>query len=365
MTVVVKIGTSSLTDKSGAIKDEAIEKLAKEISQARQDFERIVLVSSGAIGAGLPALGFTSERPVDSRTLQAASAIGQPRLMAIYGKEFAKFDISIAQLLMAPDDFFIRKRYLHARSTVEELLNANILPIVNENDAIADDAIRWGDNDRIAALLAQLLNAERLVMLTDTDGVFSRDPNQDGSDEAKLIHEIRSQEELDAQVGNSASSRGSGGMASKLTAAQIASWAGVTTTIASAARPNVVIEALQKDGEVGTTIRPHPRPLTAKKLWIAFALEPNGDILIDDGAAHALLHGGSSLLAVGVVGFTGEFEEGDAVNIKTSGGELIARGLISTSSESLQSLLGLNSTELPINSPAQIIHRDEMVLLNS
>ncbi len=365
MTIVVKIGTSSLTDAAGAIKSEAIEKLCLEIANARLQFERIVLVSSGAIGAGLPALGYTGSRPSDPRILQAASAVCQPRLMATYSEEFAKYNIEVAQLLMAPDDFFTRKRYLHARATVEELLSAGILPIVNENDAIADDAIRWGDNDRIAALLAQLLNAQQLIMLTDTDGLYSHDPHEKTSEEANLIHEIKFQEELDAQVGDSSSTQGSGGMASKLAAAQMASWAGVTTTIASATREKVVIDALVKDKKMGTTIHPHPKPLSARKLWIAFALLPKGRLTIDEGAEIALVKDGGSLLSVGVVKSTGDFLQNDAVDIENRQGEIIARGLSAVASTELASALRNNLKQSPVKSTNEVVHRDDLVLLKN
>lgn len=365
MTIVVKIGTSSLTDAAGAIKSEAIKKLCSEIANARKKFERIVLVSSGAIGAGLPALGHTGSRPSDPRVLQAASAIGQPRLMATYSEEFSKYDIDVAQLLMAPDDFFARKRYLHARATVDELLSAGILPIVNENDAIADDAIRWGDNDRIAALLAQLLNAEHLIMLTDTDGLYSHDPNEKTAEKANLIHDIKFQEELDAQVGDSSSTQGSGGMASKLAAAQMASWAGVTTTIASSTRENVVVDALLKDKKMGTTIHPHPKPLSARKLWIAFALIPKGELIIDEGAEVALVEDGGSLLSVGVTESAGEFVGNEAINIRNQQGEIIARGLSAASSEELHSVLNHGSNNPSGKSAIEIIHRDDLVLLKS
>ena len=363
MTVIVKIGTSSLADLSGAIKIEAIEKLCSEIAVARENFERIILVSSGAIGAGLPALGYVGIRPRDPRVLQAASAVGQPRLMATYSEIFLKYEIEVAQLLMAPDDFFVRKRYLHAKATIEELLSAGILPIVNENDAIADDAIRWGDNDRIAALLAQLVNANHLLMLTDTKGIYSRDPKMSNEEEAELIHQIDSQEDLVAQIGGSSNAQGSGGMASKLAAAQMASWAGVTTTIAAATQVNIVIDALQKKTDVGTTIHPHPKPLSARKLWIAFALETKGKITIDKGAQRAIIEEGGSLLSVGIIKAEGEFDESDAVEILNIEGETIARGLSSIDSHSLNEVLSRKPDELSGVKSNEIIHRDQLVLL--
>lgn len=359
--VVVKIGTSSLTKVDGSIKREAIAKLCDEVAEARKEYSHIILVSSGAIGVGLPMLGYTSGRPEDSRILQAASAVGQPKLMAIYGEELARHNLGCGQLLLAPDDFFVRSRYLHARSTLESLLEAGIVPIVNENDAVADDAIRWGDNDRIAALLAHLVKAEKLIILTDTAGIFSADPHLDES--ATLIPEIDSTAELTAAVGKSGGKQGSGGMSSKLTAARMAAWSGVTTTIASAASDRVLINALNESPETGTIVRPNQQKLSAKKLWIAFALEPNGTLQIDDGAEQALLNNGGSLLAVGVRSISGEWESGEAVSIINTVGKHIARGLCSVSSIDLAPLLGLSTKDHPKGSPEEVIHRDDLVLL--
>ena len=364
MTVIVKIGTSSLTKPDGSISKIAIDKLAEEIAIAKQDFPDIVLVSSGAIGAGLADLGYVGSRPTDSRILQAASAVGQPKLMATYAESFSKHNISIAQLLMAPDDFFARKRYLHARSTVEELLNSGILPIVNENDAIADDAIRWGDNDRIAALLAQLLNAEQLLMLTDTDGIYSQDPNKETSEKIKLIREIGSLDQIDAVVGGTSGNLGSGGMGSKLAAARMASWAGVTTTIAAATRRNVIANSLLQVGESGTIIHPKPKPLSARKLWIAFAVQPKGKLVIDNGAQEAIEGHGGSLLVVGVLEQHGVFDRGDAVEILNEKSELVARGLVSFSSSQLTDSLSKKVNGVTDEQSSEIVHRDELVILN-
>jgi len=359
--VVVKIGTSSLTKVDGSIKREAIAKLCDELAEVRKDYSHIILVSSGAIGVGLPILGYTSGRPEDSRILQAASAVGQPKLMAIYGEELARHNLGCGQLLLAPDDFFVRSRYLHARSTLESLLEAGIVPIVNENDAVADDAIRWGDNDRIAALLAHLVKAEKLIILTDTEGIFSADPHLDET--ATLIPEIDSTAELTAEVGKSGGKQGSGGMSSKLTAARMAAWSGVTTTIASAASDRVLINALNESPETGTIVRPNQQKLSAKKLWIAFALESHGTIQIDHGAEEALLNNGGSLLAVGVSSFSGEWESGEAVSIINTVGKPIARGLCAVSSIDLAPLLGLSTKDHPKGSPEEVIHRDDLVLL--
>jgi glutamate 5-kinase len=363
VTVVVKIGTSSLTQPNGEISISAIEKLTAEIVIAKKEFPEIVLVSSGAIGAGLADLGYDGSRPTDSRILQAASAVGQPKLMATYSRSFAKHGIATAQLLMTPDDFFVRKRYLHARSTVEELLSAGVLPIVNENDAIADDAIRWGDNDRIAALLAQLLNADHLVMLTDTDGVYTQDPNKKTSHSIELIREIKSFNQINATLGGSSGTLGSGGMESKLAAARMASWAGVTTTIGAATRENVVIESFKQSGSTGTIIYPQLKPLPAKKLWIAFAVQPKGKVVIDRGAQEAIEQHGGSLLAVGVLESDGEFDKGEAVEIFNEDAEIIARGLVSMNSNQLADYLRKKTDGVDSTNENKFVHRDELVVL--
>ena len=362
MTVVVKIGTSSLTKVDGSIKREAIAKLCDEVAVVREKYRDIILVSSGAIGAGLPTLGFMSSRPDDSRILQAASAIGQPKLMAIYGEELARHNLGYGQLLLAPDDFFVRDRYLHARSTLQSLLAAGIIPIVNENDAVADDAIRWGDNDRIAALLAHLVHAEKLIILTDTDGIFTADPHL--NEEATFISEIDSTSELGVVLGGSSGEQGSGGMSSKLAAARMAAWSGVTTTIASATRIGVLLDALNEVSGAGTIVRPNLRKLSAKKLWIAFALESNGTLQIDKGAEKALSDKGGSLLAVGVKRISGQWESGDAVSVISEDGNAIARGLCAVASDDLAPLLGLSTKDHPQGFPEAVIHRDDLVLLS-
>ena len=219
--VIVKIGTSSLTDDEGHIRPAVITKLCDEVAATRAEGHQVILVSSGAITAGLPALGFDgATRPKDARTLQAASAVGQRRLMAVYEQALATHGLVAGQLLLAPFDFFERTQYLHARGTLERLLELDVVPIVNENDAVTDDAIRFGDNDRIAALVAQLVGAERLVLLTDIAGLYTADPRKDP--DVALIREITSvTATLQADASGAGSDRGSGGMASKVQAARI------------------------------------------------------------------------------------------------------------------------------------------------
>jgi glutamate 5-kinase len=359
--VIAKIGTSSLTDASGALRSGAIDKLCAEVAAARSLGIQIILVTSGAISAGLPALGFEGQRPRDARTLQAASAVGQGRLLGLYDQSLGRHGIVAGQVLLAPLDFFERNQYLHAKGTLQRLLELDVVPIVNENDAVADDAIRFGDNDRIAALVAHLVHADRLVLLTDTDGLYTADPRNDP--DAQLIPEIAADHVLDADLGGAGTDRGSGGMASKLAAARIAAWSGVTTVIAAADRADVLAAAIDEVEGVGTIVRPHPHPLSARKLWIAFALEPAGRLTVDAGARAALERSGGSLLAVGVSAVEGIFGKGDALEVVDLRGETFARGLSAMSSTQIAGLVGTRSHDHPEGTPDEVIHRDELVLL--
>lgn len=363
MIAVVKIGTSSLTDERGEVRRSAIAKLCSEVAAVRGAGHQVVVVTSGAIGAGLPALGLGGEnRPRDARTLQAVSAVGQSRLMAVYSEELAGHDLVCGQVLLAPLDFVERRQYLQARGTLQRLLELGVVPIVNENDAIADDEIRFGDNDRLAALVSHLVDADVLVLLTDTPGLLSADPRLDPS--ASLIEEIvEFDREIEALAGGPGSAGGSGGMASKIAAAKIAAWSGVRTVIAAAHRPEVVPDAIAGVVGVGTVVLPHDRDLPARKLWIAFAVGSSGVIVVDDGARRALERGGASLLAAGVVDVDGRFDAEDAVEITDTTGEVFAKGLVRVSSTELQSVRGLSSTDLPDGLSPFVVHVDDLVML--
>ena len=258
----------------------------------------VVIVTSGAIAAGLPELGLGgANRPSDAVTLQAVATVGQLALMEVYRAELASHGLVSGQVLLTPHDFIVRAQYLHARQTLTCLLELGVVPVVNENDAIADDEIRWGDNDRIAALVANLVDADRLVLLTDTEGVLTGDPRvEHAASLIEVIHEIDSQTE--AMAGGAGTVRGSGGMASKLAAAKIASWSGVDTVIANAAREDVVADAVAGAPGVGTTVRSRETRIAARKLWIAFAVVAQGRVVVDTGARRAL-ETGKSLLAAG------------------------------------------------------------------
>ena len=358
---VVKIGTSSLTDDGGAIDTGAIEELCAQVADLRADGHEVVLVSSGAIAAGVPALDL-AERPKDTETLQAISAVGQSRLMAVYNEALGRRDIVCGQVLLAPFDFFERSQYLRARQTIRRLLDLGVVPIINENDAVADDAIRFGDNDRIAALVAHLIGADMLVLLTDTAGVLTADPRVDAA--ATLIEEVLEiDHELEEVAGASGSERGSGGMASKLAAAKMATWSGVTAVIAGAHRPDVLRGVVESQPGIGTVFQPRSEGLSARKLWIAFALPANGVVTIDSGAADALTQRGTSLLPVGVVEVVGSFEVGDAVEVAGADGQVFAKGLVSVSSATLAEVAGQQTGSLPAGVAHEVIHRDDLVLV--
>ncbi len=361
MMVVAKIGSSSITDEHGLVRTAAIEKLCGEVARVHALGHRVVIVTSGAIVAGRPVLDLAegSRRP-DAVTLQAVSAVGQTRLMRVYEAALASHDLVGGQVLLSPIDFFERQQYLHARGTLERLLDLGVVPIVNENDAVADDAIRFGDNDRIGALVAHLVGADLLVLLTDSAGVLTADPRVDHS--ASLFEEIiEIDHELEAVAGG-AGRYGSGGMASKLSAAKIAAWSGVRSVIAAAHRDDVLVDAVA-GAAVGTVVQPRAVRLPAKKLWIAFAVRSAGVITVDDGARTALTERGTSLLAVGVVGASGSFGPGDAVELAGPDGAVFAKGLVAAGSDVIAELAGRRSAELPPGAPDEVVHRDDLVVL--
>ena len=354
-TIVVKIGSSSLAAGGdgavGGIDATRLAEYCAQIDACMRRGARVVLVSSGAIAAGLPEFG-AQVRPDDSAELQAVSAVGQVVLMQAYRDAFAPFGRKPAQVLLTKQNFEDRGQYLHARTTMRRLLDADCVPVVNENDTVADDEIRFGENDRLSALVAHLIAADALVLLTDQPGLFTADPRRFA--DAELIDEVRGVDDaLDAAAGDSGGPLGSGGMASKLAAARMASWSGVTTVIADAARPGIV-EALLDGVAVGTVVRPHGHVLPSRKLWIAFAQQVAGRLVVDAGAVRALEHDGSSLLAVGIVAHEGSFGAGDAVEVVDERGALVAKGLSRLTAAELGAGRGDGTV---------VVHRDDLVVL--
>ncbi|MCU1499352.1 MAG: glutamate 5-kinase [Acidimicrobiales bacterium] len=360
---MAKIGTSSITDGHGDIDAAAVAKFCSEVADLRSAGHQVVAVTSGAIAAGLPAIGLGGDRrPNDSVTLQAASAIGQSRLMRVYDDCFATHGLVAGQVMLAPLDFGIRRQYLHARSTLLRLLELGVVPVVNENDAIADDEIRFGDNDRLSALVAHLIGADVLVLLTDAAGLHTADPRIDTS--ASLIEEIvEFDAELEALAGGTGTRRGSGGMASKVAAAKMASWSGVRAVIAAATRVGVLADAVAATPGVGTVVHPRAQRVSARKLWIAFAVDTTGRVLVDDGARGALLERGVSLLPAGVVEVEGRFVADEAVEIVGPDGTTFAKGLARMSASDLRLTAGLRSADLPEGLSPVVVHRDDLVIV--
>ena len=327
--IVVKVGTSSVTTAQGSVDHEVLRAIAEQIVTVRSRGRDVIVVTSGAITAGWAEVGGGRVRPHDSAQLQAVSAVGQPLLMATWRDAFAAAGVVVGQVLLSPHDFADRRQYLAARRTIEHLRALSVVPIVNENDAVADEEIRFGDNDRLAALVANVVGASDVILLTDTEGFYTADPRLDP--QATLIEEIRHVDEYMAMAGSSRSGVGSGGMASKMSAAKMASWSGVTATIAAARRPQVILDVLEGVSGSGTVVRARPERLSARESWIAFAAPSRGRLVINDGAVHAIQRR-ASLLSVGVMSREGEWIDGDALDIADESGRVVAKGLARASS---------------------------------
>jgi glutamate 5-kinase len=360
--VVAKIGTSSVTDAAGAVNVGAVEKLCAEVATLRRRGIDVVVVTSGAVTAGVAALGSGDGRPGDATTLQALSALGQPRLMRVYDDAFGAEGLLCGQVLLAPLDFGDRRQYLRARRTIHRLLELGVVPVVNENDAVADDELRFSDNDRIAALVANLIGAEVVVLLTDIEGLYDNDPRTSAS--ATLLEEIRAIDEaLSVDAGGPGSLGGSGGMAAKLAAARMASWSGVRVVIAAAHRANVLVDAVDEAPGVGTIIRPVDRQLGRRKLWIAFALPAAGSVRVDEGARAALVDRDASLLPAGVVGVDGTWTAGDAIEIVGPDGSVFAKGIARLGSAEADHWVGRRSADVEARIVGAVVHRDDLVVL--
>ena len=356
--IVVKIGTSSLTSGGPDIDPGAVSRVVANVEASWGSGHPTVLVTSGAIAAGLPAMGL-SERPRDIPGLQVAAALGQGRLMTDYTEEFARHGRRVGQVLITRDVLARREQYLNARAALERMLSLEVVPIVNENDTVVVDELRFGDNDRLAAIVSHLVGAGMLVLLTDTPGIYAGDPWM--TDSAELLTAVRHTDSVldEVRASPNRGHLGSGGVATKVAAARMAAWSGIPTVIASAAEPVVVTRAISGD-EVGTWVDPRESSLSARKLWIAFGSPPEGKILVDAGAARALSHGGKSLLAVGVTGVEGTFAAGAVVEVSHDDG-LVAKGLTAMSAVDIATFQGQHS-EL---TGGEVIHRDDLVVLTS
>ena len=361
-TVVVKLGSSTVADDRLRLRRRLLAGVVADIAELVHGGRRVVLVSSGAIACGQHVLGI-DERPRLVPERQAASAVGQGRLFAHYERLFGDHELTAAQVLLTSEDFNRRSSYVNARNTLRRLLSWGVVPVANENDTTATDEIRFGDNDVLAAQIAIMLRADHLVLLTDQEGLFTKDPRKHG--EAALVRRVTEPRELTALEVGAASRRGAGGMRGKTAAALMAAAANVRTVIADGSRPGV-LASIARGEEVGTLVLPRPTNASAFKLWLRYAKPVRGTREVDAGAARALGQGGSSLLPVGVAAVHGTFAAGDAVAMVDPGGHEVARGLSTMSSRDLRSGRGLRTEESRRVSPHledEVVHRDSLVLV--
>jgi glutamate 5-kinase len=377
--VVVKVGSSSLTTAAGEVADEAIAALAGALAARRGAGIQVVLVSSGAIASGLVPLGLT-RRPSDLATQQAAASVGQGLLIARYTEAFAGHGIRTGQVLLSADDLMRRTHYRNAQRTLDRLLELGVLPVVNENDTVATEEIRFGDNDRLAALVAHVTRAKALILLSDVDGLYDGDPRHGA---AQRIAEVRGQADLEgvqlgrglkAGQGTQASqasqrspgatgARGIGGMATKVEAAMIASAAGIPTVVADAASAPA---ALAGD-PVGTYFAAHGRRPATRLLWLKHAAVARGSLNLDPGAVEAVVKRHASLLPAGITGVDGVFDAGDPVNLRDENDTIIARGLVNYDASEIPGLMGRSTrwlaSKLGQEYEREVVHRDDLVLL--
>lgn len=361
--LVVKVGSALVTNNGAGLDLAAIEDWARQISVLREQGKEVVLVSSGAIACGMQRLGW-AKRPKSVHELQAAAAVGQMGLVQVYEAAFSKHGLHTAQILLTHDDLADRKRYLNARSTLITLLELGVVPIINENDTVVTDEIKFGDNDTLGALVANLIEAEALIILTDQTGLYTADPRKDPN--ATLISEaIAGDETLEAMAGGAGTSIGKGGMITKVIAAKRAARSGAHTAIASGHETDPIIR-LAKGEPVGTLLVSQTPPLAARKQWLADHLQLAGRLILDAGAVNAL-KSGKSLLPIGVIAAEGEFERGSAVACITPEGKEIARGLSNYGSGEARLIARKSSPEIEIMlgyvDEPEIIHRDNLILL--
>jgi len=360
---VVKVGTSLLRGSAERSTAAVITDLAASLARCRQRGESILLVTSGAVGLGCSALAL-ERRPSELVALQAAAAVGQGQLMALYRDAFALRGLAVAQVLLTRADLASRRRYRNACRTLEQLLAWGVVPIVNENDTLATEELRFGDNDTLSALVAVAVSADELVLLTDIDSLYSSDPRHDP--EARPIEDVWDLADLErhGQGAGDGGRWGTGGMGTKITAARIATTSGVRVRLADGRDP-AVLEALLNGQRVGTEFHPSTTPLPDRKGWLAHAVLPSGSLCIDAGAEQALLHRGASLLAVGIRAVEGSFDRHEPVRVITCDGRELARGLVRLSSAEIRAILGLSSEAMrerlgPVGDA--VIHRDQLVL---
>jgi glutamate 5-kinase len=362
--IVVKVGSSILASIEKGLHYDVFSRLTKEISELKRQGFEIVLVSSGAIAAGMEKLGYKT-RPQAITQKQATAAVGQTRLMNIYESYFSRYQQMVAQVLLTHDDLSHRRRFLNARNTLLTLLELGIIPIINENDTVVVEEIKFGDNDNLSALITNLIGADLLIILTDIEGLCDSDPRENPN--ARCISLV---EDIDVDTreiaGGTKSETSVGGMVSKIQAARKASRFGIPTVVARGTKEEVLHQIL-KGKEIGTLILPKGEALSSRKHWIAFNPKPKGDLILDDGAKKAIIQKGKSLLPSGVVKIKGGFDRGDLVTCLGPRGKEFARGLVNYNATELEKIKGLRSDQiesvLGYKYSDEVIHRDDLVVL--
>lgn len=362
--VVVKVGTSTIASEQG-LNGRFLLGFAGTIAEILDQGHRVVVVTSGAVGAGRWRLGLPRPRTIAEK--QAAAAVGQGLLMHAYESLLAPLGIASAQILLTRVDLMDRQRYLNARNTIGRLLafDKPVVPVINENDSVATDELKFGDNDTLSALVAGLVDADWLVMLTDVAGLYDRPPGEAGAKLIPVVEEIT--RAIEALAGGTGSDLGTGGMATKINAAKIATSSGIATALLSGRNPQAIVDLLAGRDVIGTLFRPTGHRLEARRKWVAFGRPVRGTLVLDPGAVAAVANGGKSLLPAGIRSLEGEFEAGEAVSLRADDGRELARGVCNYGSEDLLRILGRKSSEiegiLGYKIADEVVHRNNMVVL--
>ena len=355
--VVVKVGTAALTTPSGMFDASRLAVLADAIEGRMKAGSDVVIVSSGSIAAGIEPLGLT-KRPVDLATKQAAASVGQVALVNAWSAAFARYHRTVGQVLLTAHDISMRAQHTNAQRTLDRLRALHAVAIVNENDTVATNEIRFGDNDRLSALVAHLVGADALVLLSDIDGLYDSDPRKArGKNSARFISEVNGPDELDGVVAGQSGHLGTGGMASKLSSALLASDAGVPVLLAAASEAAVALA----DASVGTVFAPRPERMSARKFWVRYAAEAAGALTLDDGAVRAIVRQRRSLLPAGITALSGRFYGGDVVELQSQDATMVARGVVAYDHSELATMLGRSTSELPAEMRRPAVHADDLV----
>ena len=354
--VVVKVGTTALTTPSGVFDAGRLATLADAIEGRMKAGSDVVIVSSGAVAAGIEPLKLT-KRPADLATKQAAASVGQVALVNSWSTAFARYNRTVGQVLLTAHDISMRVQHTNAQRTLDRLRALHAVAIVNENDTVATNEIRFGDNDRLSALVAHLVGADALVLLSDIDGLYDGDPRRKGNSNARFIPEVGAPSDLDGVVAGRGSHLGTGGMASKLSSALLASDAGVPVLLAAAADAATALA----DASVGTVFAPRPERMSARKFWVRYAAEVSGALTLDDGAVRAIVRQRRSLLPAGITAVSGRFYGGDVVELRAQDATMVARGVVAYDHSELANMLGRSTPDLPAEMRRPAVHADDLV----